>query len=57
MTLFARTLSRTPTYRSQVISITIANAGTLSRIGMPAIWGAVWSRPCTAGSELRSAVR
>ena len=29
----------------------------LSRTGIPPIRGAVWSRPCTAGSELSSAVR
>ena len=57
MMLLAVVLSRAPRSSSQVIAMTIANAGTLTRIGMPAIVGAVCSSPWTAGSELSSAVR
>src|SRR5439155_25482506 len=44
MTLFTVALSRTPSSSSQVMAATIRKAGTLIRIGMPATWGAVWSR-------------
>jgi hypothetical protein len=39
------------------MNITIANAGTLTRIGTGPMCGADAMRPCTCGSELRSAVR
>ncbi len=57
MMLFARALSRTPSNSSHVMNMTIANAGTLIRIGMPPMCGALASRPWTFGSELSSAVR
>src|SRR2546423_1704674 len=48
--LFVRALSRTPMRSSHVIRPTIMNAGMLTRIGTPAIRGALSSSPCTAGS-------
>ena len=39
------------------MAMTITAAGMLSRIGMPAMRGAVCSRPWTSGLELSSAVR
>ena len=57
MMLFARALSRTPSSSSQVINMTIANAGTLTRIGMPPMCGAECEQPWIVGSELSSAVR
>ena len=47
MMLFARALSRTPRRSSHVMNITIANAGRFTRIGTPAIRGAVSSSPWT----------
>ena len=57
MMLLAVVLSRAPRRSSHVIAMTIPNAGTLTRIGMPTIVGADCSRPWTAGSLLSSAVR
>ena len=57
MMLLAVALSRAPRSSSQVISITIENAGRWMRIGMPATCGADVSSPWTCGSELSSAVR
>ena len=57
MMLLARTLSFAPRSSSHVINITMPNAGRLTRIGMPAMCGAVSSRPCISGFELSSAVR
>ena len=57
MTLLARELSFAPRNSTSVTSSTIAAAGTFTRIGIPATRGADASRPCTPGSELRSAVR
>ena len=57
MMLFARVLSLTPVSNNQVISATIAKAGTFTRTGIPNSLGAVCISPCTAGSELNSAVR
>jgi hypothetical protein len=57
MMLFAVTLSFAPWSSRTVISITMANAGTWTMIGIPATRGAVCNRPCTSGFELRSAVR
>ena len=57
MMLLARTLSFAPRSSSHVITITIPNAGRLTRIGIPPICGAVSSRPWMSGFELRSAVR
>ena len=49
MMLFARALSRTPRSSSHVMNMTIANAGTLIRIGMPPMCGAV----CEQAVDLR----
>ncbi len=57
MMLFALALSRTPSSSSHVMSMTIANAGTLMSMGTPATWGALSISACTLGSELSSAVR
>ena len=57
MIVLAVALSRAPRSSSQVISITMPNAGRLTRIGMPRIFGAVFSRSLTSGFELSSAVR
>ena len=57
MTLFAVALSRAPRSSSQVITITITNAGTWTRIGTPATCGADSSSPWSCGSALSNAVR
>ena len=57
MTLFARALSRAPSSRSAVMSATMPNAGTFTRIGIPPMCGADASSPWMAGSWLSSAVR
>ena len=58
MMLLAVALSRAPRSSSQVISITIANAGRWIRIGMPAMCGADVEQPVDLriGAEQRRAV-
>ena len=57
MMLLARTLSFAPRSSSQVITITIANAGRLTRIGMPGDVRRRIEQAVHSGFELRSAVR
>ena len=57
ITLLAVELSRAPRSSNHVTAMTIAHAGRFTSTGWPARRGAVSSRPCTAGSALRSAVR
>ena len=57
ITLLTLAVSRAPLSSSQVMSDTTTKAGTFTRIGTPAIWGAVCSNPWTSELALRSAVR
>ena len=57
MALLAVVLSRTPRSSSHVINSTMPNAGRFTNSGSPSRRGAVSTSPCTAGSELRAAVR
>ena len=49
ITVLAVALSRAPRSKSQVMNMTIAKAGKLTRIGMPNTCGAVVSKPLTSG--------
>ena len=49
MMLFARALSRSAEQEEHVMSATMANAGTLIRIGMPATRGAVCEQSVNRG--------
>ena len=51
MMLFARALSRTPRRSNHVMTITIANAGRLTRMGTPNSRGAVSRQPVYFGNR------
>ncbi len=57
ITLLARALSRAPRSSSQVMKVTMPNAGRLTSTGMPSTRGAESSSPCTAGFDDSAAVR